>query len=174
MNLEEDEDAALARAIQMGSDDEARAAISKLRQGGRVGDQSITSMIDARIEFREAAAWAQNEYKDLLDDPVLSGVFMRKEVEARSNGDKRPHRDLYKQIGDDLRNWKFKTANGAAPPDRESIDQGDSDTDDTQAFIAEQRRRRGQSGRDEVEVAESDADDAQDVIAELRRHRGQA
>lgn len=163
----EDDDAALARAIQLGSDDEARAAISKLRNGGRVDDQSITSMIDARIEFREAAAWVQSTYKDLLEDPVLGGIFMQKEAEARAAGDKRSYRTLYTEIGDGLRKWReglvpkqdttqdkndrkatvtvIPTANAKAPVNRDEVDPDEADADDTQAFIAEQRRRRGQA-----------------------------
>lgn len=163
----DDDDAALARAIQLGSDDEARAAISKLRNGGRVDDQSITSMIDARIEFREAAAWVQSTYKDLLEDPVLGGIFMQKEAEARGAGDKRSYRDLYTEIGDGLRKWKeglvpkqnpiqdkndrkatvtvIPTANAVAPVNRDEVDPDEADAGDTQAFIAEQRRRRGQA-----------------------------
>lgn len=163
----EDDDAALARAIQLGSDEEARAAIGKLRNNGRVDDQSITSMIDARIEFREAASWVQSEYKDLLEDPVLGGIFLSKEAEARSSGDKRSYRDLYKDIGDGLRKWKeglvpkqdptqdkndrkasltvIPTASAVAPINRDEVDPVESDADDTQAFIAEQRRRRGQA-----------------------------
>lgn len=163
----EDDDAALARAIQLGSDDEARAAISKLRNSGRVDDQSITSMIDARIEFREAASWVQSTYKDLLEDPVLGGIFMQKEAEARAAGDKRSYRDLYTEIGDGLRKWKeglvpkqdttqdkndrkanltvIPTANAKAPINRDEVDPDEADADDTQAFIAEQRRRRGQA-----------------------------
>jgi hypothetical protein len=163
----EDDDAALARAIQLGSDDEARAAIGKLRNSGRVDDQSITSMIDARIEFREAAAWVQSTYKDLLEDPVLGGIFMQKEAEARAAGDKRSYRALYTEIGDGLRKWKeglvpkqdttqdkndrkatvtvIPTANARAPVNRDEVDPDEADADDTQAFIAEQRRRRGQA-----------------------------
>lgn len=163
----EDDDAALARAIQLGSDDEARAAISKLRNSGRVDDQSITSMIDARIEFREAASWVQSEYKDLLEDSVLGGIFMNKEAEARAAGDKRPYRVLYKEIGDGLRKWKeglvpkqdptqdkndrkasltvIPTASAVAPVNRDEGEPDGDDADDTQAFIAEQRRRRGQA-----------------------------
>ncbi|HKR43367.1 MAG TPA: hypothetical protein VJU59_27410, partial [Paraburkholderia sp.] len=163
----EDDDAALARAIQLGSDDEARAAISKLRNSGRVDDQSITSMIDQRIEFRESAAWAQSEYKDLFSDPLLKSFFLQKETEARQAGDKRSYRDLYKEIGDDLRKWKeglvpkqdptqdkndrkasltvIPTANAKAPVNRDEVDADEADADDTQAFIAEQRRRRGQA-----------------------------
>lgn len=163
----EDDDAALARAIQLGSDEEARAAIAKLRKSGRTDDQSITSMIDARIEFREAAAWVQSEYKDILADPVLGDVFMRKEQEARNGGDTRPHRDLYKEIGDGLRKWKdgltpktdpiqdkvdrkasvttVPAARAVAPVSTADDNPDGDDADDTAAFIAEQRRRRGQA-----------------------------
>lgn len=171
-----DDDAALARAIQMGSDDEAREAIAKLRQSGRADDQSIASMIDVRIDFREAAAWVQSDagYKDILSDPVLRGVFMRKEQEARASGDTRPYRDLYKEIGDGLRKWKAGATKTAAPVNRDEVDDGESDTDETQAFIAEQRRRRGLVDGGEAEVVESDADDAQEFIAGQRLRRGQA
>lgn len=167
-SVQEDDDAELARAIQLGSDEEARAAISKLRRSGRADDSSITSMIDARIEFREAASWVQSEYKDLLTDPLLGGVFMQKEAEARAAGDKRPYRDLYKDIGDGLRKWRDglapkvnqtqdkesrkadnvttlpTAASVKAPVHRDEVEPEGDDADDTQAFIAEQRRRRGQ------------------------------
>lgn len=162
----EDDDAALARAIQLGSDEEARAAIAKLRKSGRTDDTSITSMIDARIEFREAAAWVNNEYKDLLEDPLLGDVFRNKEVELRRQGDKRPYRDLYKDIGDGLRKWRdglvpkvdplldkesrkasvtvIPTARAVAPVERED-DQETTDAQENAAYLAEMRRRRGQA-----------------------------
>lgn len=162
----EDDDAALARAIQLGSDEEARAAIAKLRQGGRTDDQSITSMIDSRIEFRETAAWVKTEYKDIFADPLLSSVFMQKEAEARAQGDTRPHRDLYKELGDGLRKWRngltpqqaatqdkvdrkasvtvIPTARAVAPVNPEANDEEATDAAETQAFLSEQRRRRGQ------------------------------
>jgi hypothetical protein len=163
----EDDDAALARAIQLGSDEEARAAIAKLRKSGRTDDTSITSMIDARIEFREAAAWVNTEYKDLLTDPLLGGVFMQKETEARKAGDKRPYRDLYKEIGDGLRKWRdglapkvdplqdkesrkasvtvIPTARAVAPVERNEDDQETTDAQENAAYLAEMRRRRGQA-----------------------------
>lgn len=163
----EDDDAALARAIQLGSDEEARAAIAKLRKSGRTDDTSITSMIDARIEFREAAAWVNTEYKDLLTDPLLGGVFMQKETEARKAGDKRPYRDLYKEIGDGLRKWRdglapkadpiqdkadrkasitvIPTARAVAPVDNAGDDQETTDAQENAAYLAEMRRRRGQA-----------------------------
>jgi hypothetical protein len=162
----EDDDAALARAIQLGSDEEARAAIAKLRQGGRTDDQSITSMIDSRIEFRETAAWVKKEYEDIFADPLLSSVFMQKEAEARAQGDTRPHRDLYKALGDDLRKWRngltpkqdavqdkvnrkasvtvIPTARAVAPVNRDDDSEEATDQAETQAYLAEQRRRRGQ------------------------------
>lgn len=163
----EDDDAALARAIQLGSDDEARAAIAKLRQSGRVNDQSITSMIDARIEFREAATWVQTEYKDLLKDPLLGGVFMQKETEARKAGDTRPYRELYQEIGDGLRKWRdglapkvdpmqnkqdrketttvIPTARAVAPVTTGDDDQERTDAEENAAYLQEMRRRRGQA-----------------------------
>ncbi|WP_109477700.1 hypothetical protein [Paraburkholderia sp. C35] len=167
-SVQEDDDAELARAIQLGSDEEARAAISKLRRSGRADDSSITSMIDARIEFREAASWVQSEYKDLLTDPLLGGVFMQKEAEARAAGDKRSYRDLYKDIGDGLRKWRDglapkvnqtqdkvdrkatnvttlpTAASVKAPVNGDEVEPEGDDAEDTAAFIAEQRRRRGQ------------------------------
>ncbi|CAB3731025.1 hypothetical protein [Paraburkholderia rhynchosiae] len=162
----EDDDAALARAIQLGSDEEARAAIAKLRKGGRTDDHSITSMIDARIEFRETAAWVKDEYKDIFADPLLSGVFMQKEADARAQGDSRPHRDLYKEIGDGLRKWRnglapkqdaiqdkvdrkasvtvIPTARAVAPVNPDEGNEEATEAQETAAYIAEQRRRRGQ------------------------------
>jgi hypothetical protein len=167
-SVQDADDAELARAIQLGSDEEARDAIRKLRKSGKGDDASITSMIDARLEFREAAQWVQSDkgYADILSDSLLGGVFMQKEQEARQQGDKRPYRELYKEIGDGLRKWR----DGLAPKpdalqnkqDRKSnvtviptaravatvnhADEEDAtDAAETQAYLADQRRRRGQA-----------------------------
>lgn len=159
------DDAELARAIQLGTDEEAKEAIRKLRTSGKIGDDSITSMIDARIEFREAAAWVQKEYEDVLKDPILGNIFMQKEMEARQKGDSRGYRDLYTEIGEGLRKWRdgltsknttqdkqarkerltvVPTASARAPSGEHEPDEADGD--DTASFIAEQKRRRGQTG----------------------------
>ena len=106
-----DDDAALAKAIQFGSEEEAKAAIARLRNTSRANTQqelrqfvqgSLASDIPQHLEFYEATRWVKDEYKQLFSDPDMAQVFMNKEVAARRSGDQRPFKELYKDIADDL------------------------------------------------------------------------
>jgi hypothetical protein len=115
---EVDDEAALARALQMGSEDEAKAAIRKLRSSGPSKDD-LDRTIDERLTFKQAVDWFAGEYKDIVSDPLLSQVAMNQDNILRSQGDKRGYRDRYKAIGDGIRDWLKSKAPVTEEPEAE-------------------------------------------------------
>lgn len=106
-----DEDAALAKAIQFGSEEEARTAIAKLRNAdrGMTKDeamlfvrQTLASELPKQNAFEQATNWVRNEHKEIFADPDMEQMFMLKETQARQAGDKRPYQELYKELAEGM------------------------------------------------------------------------
>lgn len=99
-----DEDTALARAIQMGSEEEAREAIRKLRKQGPSQDD-LARTIDERLTFNEAIAKFRTDYSDIASDAYLNKMAQDMDSELIRGGDKRPYDERYTEIGKKLRGW---------------------------------------------------------------------
>ena len=108
---QEPDDAALARAIQFGTEAEAAAALKALRGQGRPTDPRATVdfirntlmvQLPQQVAFQNANEWVRGEYKEIFSDPDLQQLFMQKESRLRQEGDQRPFKELYKGIADDL------------------------------------------------------------------------
>jgi len=98
----------VAQAIQYGSESEAKEALKNLvQQAATKGQpQELTlAQVQDFIEFRDATAWLNDEYKDVVADPILKGAFEKQEREMRTAGDARPYREIYAEIGENLRGW---------------------------------------------------------------------
>lgn len=102
----------LAYLIQFGTTEQAAQAIKALnaqrpdtvtQEGLRNYMAQLPRIVETQLAFREGLAFAKKEYGDLLDDPYLRPLFLHRENEMRKAGDQRPHVELYKAIGDDLR-----------------------------------------------------------------------
>ncbi len=98
------DDLALARAIQMGSEEEAVAAIRKLKSPSLSPDD-LAKTIDERLNFQEAIHKFQTDYKDILSDPILRQVALDSDAKLLAQGDKRSYYDRYQAIGNELREW---------------------------------------------------------------------
>lgn len=127
--LQDEEDRALVRAIQMGTEEEAAAALRKLRTQAsataRPSDQSLTPddvsrVIDERLEFNRAIERFRTEYSDIEGDPYLKKLALDRDAELLAQGDRRPYWDRYEEIGRDIRSWKEKLA-PASRPDQPSF-----------------------------------------------------
>lgn len=97
-----------ARQIQYGSESEATAALKGLvSQAARSGqsEQLTLQQVSDFLEFRDATRWASEQYGDLLGDPIMRAAFANKERDMRAAGDSRPYREMYEEIGTELRNW---------------------------------------------------------------------
>lgn len=96
--------AALANAIQFGTQQEATEALQKLRAANPT---LSTSDIDARVQYQmslsEGRNFVRSEYADLFEKPAIARLFLSEEKRLRDAGDRRSHRDLYQAIGDSIR-----------------------------------------------------------------------
>lgn len=100
----------LARSLQMGTEEEAVAALQKLTKVGPSQDD-ITRTIDDRLSFTTAISKFQEEYKDIVADPVLLALAETADNQLRAKGDTRGYYDRFAAIGSDLRKWvSSKTA----------------------------------------------------------------
>ena len=107
----------LARAIQMGTEEEAIEAIAKLQsRGPSVTADDMARTVDERLNFKEAASKFESEFKDIMSDPVLRKMVLDKDLEALRAGDKRDYYTRYVDIGTEVRNWKENLLKSAAPP----------------------------------------------------------
>ena len=100
---------ALARAIQMGTEEEAIAAIGKLQTSGRqptLTVEDISRVTDERLKFNGAISWFNTEYKDLTSEPQLHRMVLDAEAALVKSGDTRPYQERYKEVGDSVRKWR--------------------------------------------------------------------
>ncbi len=158
----DEEDLALVRAIQMGTEEEAVQAVRKLKTNPSKPDD-MARLVDERLAFQKAADEFGKEYKDILEDPFLSKLVFDKDNELLRSGDSRPYIERYRSIGDEVRAWKngltksepktlaekqqrksnvvqIKSANARAEPER------DEEPDDSPAsVISRMAARRGQN-----------------------------
>jgi hypothetical protein len=120
-----DEYAEAARRIQYGSEAEATEALKALTSRAGQQQQSLTlQQVADFVEFREATKWATDEFGDLLGDPIMRGAFANREREMRAAGDNRSYRDIYTEIGSNLRDWiKAKTPAPVVQPAAETREQ---------------------------------------------------
>lgn len=118
----EEEDRALVRAIQMGTEEEAMAAIRKLKTvPPSLTADEISRTVDERLTFKEAASKFQSEYQDLMGDDVLRKMVLQRDRELVAANDKRPYWDRYQEIGNELRSWRDALVKPAVTPEPKTV-----------------------------------------------------
>lgn len=112
---------ALVRAIQMGTEDEAMAAIEKLQKPNTpsVSADDVARTIDDRLTFNEAVNRFKSEYKEIVEDPVLLNIVLSRDKELIEQGDKRNYWERYESIGTEVRSWMAEKTKPAAPADKD-------------------------------------------------------
>ncbi len=103
----QEDDVALARALQMGTEEEAAQVIKRLKAPSIQPDEVVAKALD-RINFQSAFESFKKEYKDISDDPNLFQLALSKDEQLIKSGDRRPYAERYKSIGDELRTWSGK------------------------------------------------------------------
>lgn len=105
----------IARAIQMGTEEEAVAALRKLsaRSTPKIDESAILRKAKEERTFEDAFARFQADYKDIVSDPYLFNLAKAKDEQLRAQGDTRPYDARFKSVGDELRTWL--TSKGGAP-----------------------------------------------------------
>ena len=104
----EEDDIALVRALQMGDEKEAVAAIRKLKAGAApvITPGMIQREVDERVKFQKAAEYFQSEYQDVLSDPYLAQMAFQRDAQLTQEGDTRSYMERFNAIGDEIREWK--------------------------------------------------------------------
>lgn len=106
---------ALVRAIQVGTEEEAEAALRKLQtaqQRPPTPMDDVSRVVDERLKFQDAMKAFTTEYADILQDPKLSKMAQQMDEEMLANGDTRSYAQRYTEIGENLRGWVTKLSGG--------------------------------------------------------------
>ena len=164
--------ARLARALQVGSEEEATAAIQFLLHRGPSQDD-LARTVDARLTFAEANKKFNDTYPDIVKDPVLYNMARARDAELRAAGDSRPFWDRFNQIGTEINTWlQSKTmtkesVKEATPPKVEVSQERVARKKDVPAVP------RPASGRADVDKnAEEPEQTVSDIISEIAKARG--
>lgn len=107
----DDEDLALVRAIQVGTEQEAVAALRKLREQSSSARPSlsrddVSRTIDERLAFNTAIDRFSTEFNDVWTDPILKKLAFDRDAQLLKEGDTRAYWDRYEQIGGEIRSWR--------------------------------------------------------------------
>ena len=154
----EEDDLALARALQMGSEEEAARVIKKIRERPTLTEGDVVRKIDERLTFTSSVERFKTEYPELFADSYLSKLVSLRDEELVKQGDTRSYYDRYKSIGEEMKGWlgkmkpasqkeerkasitTLKVASGRkAEPSDEDEEQSTSDT------ISQMAKARGQT-----------------------------
>lgn len=123
-------DADLAKALQFGTEEQAANAIAILKSRGAASPEQIAGFVAqqsraaARDEylFQEGRRFLESEYGDLLANDHLKRLIILEEQRYRAPkergglGDRRPYKDVYKDIGENLRTaFKLQKPSTPAP-----------------------------------------------------------
>ena len=102
----EEDDAALARAIQTGTEQEAVAAIQKLRVRPSVPTDDVLRIVNTQLAINEANRKFASDYSDIAQDPNLMAlvtVEMQKRIQQR---DPRSYQENLMEVAESVKSWK--------------------------------------------------------------------
>ena len=164
---EVEEDLAIARAIQMGDEAEAVAAIRKIRERSvsqvpSVRPDELSRTIDERLTFNGAITKFRTDFKDVVSDPYLNKMALDMDAQLIADGDKRPYDDRYTEIGNHIRSWvsKFKPAEDTSMQDKTARKAGAVSTP------------KATSAKAASTVTEEKEESVSDTIASIAKARG--
>ena len=108
---------AIARAIQMGSEEEAVAALQTIAAPVRpsVTTDDVRAAVTEQLTFKEAISTFNSEFSDLVADPVLHQMVLDTDQRLIAQGDRRPYLDRYRDIGEQVRGVAKSIAAKFAP-----------------------------------------------------------
>ena len=110
----EEDDAALARAIQTGTEQEAVEAIKKMRARPSASADDVLRIVNTQLAITEANRKFEAEYADLVKDPYLLSVVQMELQKRVQNRDPRSYQENLFEIGENLKTWKASLAPASA------------------------------------------------------------
>lgn len=160
-----EDDLALVRAIQIGTEEEALQAIRKLKSNGPSQDD-LARTVDERITFKEAIHNFNTEFSDIVGDPYLKKLALDTDAQLIANGDRRPYAERYAEIGNNLREW----VRSKAPAPQEVAPVVDKESRKAAVSAAP----KVASAKTASSLQEEKEDSVADTIASIARARGPA
>lgn len=158
-----EDDLAIARAIQMGTEEEAVAALKKLRQAGpSVSPADIARTIDERLTFNDAIKQFRTQFKDIAGDPTLNQMAMDTDAKLIAQGDRRPYEERYAEIGENIRGWVKTLAKTTSTPGAAKLERK----------AAVDSVPKGAAKKAESGAEEEKEETVQDIIAQMAASRG--
>lgn len=173
--LSPEDERALVRAIQMGTEDEAAAALKTLRESitPRVNPEEMDRRMDERLSFREALFTFQRDYQDVWQDPVLRNMAMSADQQLVAQGDKRGYLDRFTAIGNDIRAWRDSIAGKVqATKQPEATPPTDTKTRQERKAAAPKSPTQANSRAPASVTEDEGEEDASEVIAKMAKSRG--
>lgn len=163
---------ALVRAIQMGTEEEAMAAIDQLQAiNPSINKDDVASTVDERMIFNSAVDKFQTEFKDLVEDPKLLKIVLERDKELLAQGDQRPYLERYRDIGNEVRQWRdsiVKAAKTEKPAETEKPVTDKHQRKATAPSVPQAASAKAPQAENEDEKEES----TQEVIAQMAAKRG--
>jgi len=177
----------VVETIQYGNTEDAAEALQSVigAQPATPETENVREIVRENINLETAIQSFQappdkGGFGDLWQDPNLMQIVLNKEQEARNNGDRRPHWELYQEIGNEVREWA-QGFGKPAPTNGGNTPGGDAPT--TNAADSEDRRQRKQqagqppaghnAGGGTSGQAPPQRKTHKDILQEMREKRGQ-
>ena len=169
---QDEEDRALVRAIQVGTEEEAAAALRKLREQTSarpsLSRDDVSRTIDERLAFNQAIEKFSSEYTDVWADPILKKIALDRDAQLLKDGDQRTYWERYSSIGEEIRTWKQSIAPAAKQPEPTMADKVER-----KASAPKVPTATASVKSKPVKVEEDDVDDTPtSVIAQMAARRG--
>ena len=166
----------LARAIQMGTEEEAVAAIEELQNMARTPTLSVEDVgrvTDERMTFNTAINDFNREFSDLVSNPQLHAMVKQADAALIAKGDKRPYAERYTEIGNAVRSWRDDLVKSVTPTAAPTPTAPTDDLATRRAAKAAAPKVPQSAGKVAAAPAEEDnEEDVSSVIANMRKSRG--
>ena len=164
-----------ARAIQMGTEEEAIAALEEVQNLSRTPTltvEEVSRVADERLKFTKAVDWFNETYSDIVSNPELHRMVLQQDAELIRNGDKRPYRERYEEVGNSVRQWRDNLIKSVAPTPSPEEQQQDELAARRTAKAAAPKPPVSANRAAKPAVEDDGEDDPSAVIAAMAKARG--
>lgn len=162
----------IVRAIQMGSEEEAMAALEQLQgKTPSLKEDDISRVVEQRIAFDKAFTKFQETFPEIVNDPVLWSIASQMDKEITATGDRRDYWERYQEIGNNIRTWRDGIVKTATPPKQETSAPVSAEKQQRKASVP--AVPKGASTKAPAAVEEEDKEEStSEVIAAMAKARG--
>lgn len=161
---------AMVDAIQMGTKEEAVAALKRLKPASNAAPQlspdDLARTVDERLTFKEAVGRFESEYADILKDNHLRNLALQRDQQLLQAGDRRGYWERFDSIGKELRGWRDQLVQAAQPDPL--IAKATAKADAAKRSVPRPANVKASSAMNQDEPEQS----ASEVIAAIAKARG--